>query len=242
MNKGRPLILITRPEAEARQLADKLEQEGYDTVCTPMLTFRTLDFKQPDLSAYRGLIFTSAHGVRVLAEVTDLRSIAVFAVGRQTAAEAHGAGFEEVVSADGAAADLVKMIEAAAEDQAGPWLHVRGRDAALSVKDELQAAGIPADEIIVYAADQADHFSPEALDALRGDKIDAVMFFSKRTAENFLRLVDENGLEPHLRRIKALSISPAVLECVQAERWAETYTSSRPERDAMQEILRKACA
>ncbi|MBP0575758.1 uroporphyrinogen-III synthase, partial [Mycobacterium tuberculosis] len=59
------------------------------------------------------MVFTSANAVRALARRPDLsrwQSVPVVAVGKATAAAARAAGFVDVVSADGRAADVATAV------------------------------------------------------------------------------------------------------------------------------------
>lgn len=87
-------LLVTRPAEDAEATAKKLRTRGYEPVLSPLLTITVLaDAPLPDLADYRGIIVTSANGVRALAERTGRRGDLIMAVGDHTATRARALGF-----------------------------------------------------------------------------------------------------------------------------------------------------
>jgi len=72
-------ILITRPEEDAKPLADALAERGIASVIEPLLAIRTLpETAAPlaeDLAGVQAILFTSANGVRAFAELSHRRDI-----------------------------------------------------------------------------------------------------------------------------------------------------------------------
>jgi uroporphyrinogen-III synthase len=123
----------------------------------------------------------------------------------------------------------------------GPLLYLRGRNVSYPLDKELATLGFKVEAPIVYEALCSKAFSPSCQAALKGGGIEAITFFSKRTALNFMRLVEKHSLADRLRGIKALSISKPVLECVQAGNWLETYTAQTPDRSGMVDLVGRVC-
>jgi uroporphyrinogen-III synthase len=235
------LVLLTRPLKESEAYAQELQGLGFETMIAPMLELAPQDFEMPEFQRYKALIFTSGNGVRFFAARTDRRDLRVFTVGDQTREAALEAGFTHVSSAGGAGADLVDLIARSKLDQTRPLLHVRGYHTALPIHIMLQERGYRVDLCVVYKAETVPDFSPDCLSALREGKIAAIPFFSKRTAENFLHLIQKHGLEQHLSSINALSIGARVLECVQSYPWRGTYVSDQPDKASMTQLLQRVC-
>lgn len=235
------LILITRPQPEADIYAQELQALGFETMVQPVLEITPQAFEIPDLSRYQALIFTSGNGVRFFAERSQVFDIPVFTVGDQTRAAAMKAGFTHVSSAGGAASDLIDLIARSAPDKARPLLHARGYHTALPIHILLQEQGFNVDLCVVYKADPAASLKAETMAAIKESRIAAIPFFSKRTAESFLDLVQKNGLAPSLSSIKALSMSASVLECVQPYTWQGTYLSDAPDKASLTKLLQRVC-
>lgn len=89
---------------------------GYEPVVAPLLAIRPIPQPEPAMDGIAALAFTSANGVVAFAALTDRRAIPVYAVGASTADAARQAGFADVQSADGAVADLARLLDEAAID------------------------------------------------------------------------------------------------------------------------------
>lgn len=228
------MILITRPQESAQNFAHVLNTLGYQTIISPTLSVTPIDFDLPDLTTYDGLVFTSTNAVRLFCESTDERDIDVFVVGEQTKQATEATGFQTIHSADGNSDDLIALIQ---NSKASRLLHIRGKHVMRSMKEALTHVN----ELIIYETVMVDHFSQEALDVLQNETLEAVTFFSKRTAESFINLIKKNDLEDQLKPIKALCISAAVLEYIQSQKWLETYTSEHLNREGMLQLVQRVC-
>jgi uroporphyrinogen-III synthase len=207
----------------------------------------------PDLAGVQAILLTSANAVPALSAAA--KRLPVFAVGAATAAAARGAGCVTVVSADGAGADLARLVVRRCRPDAGALLHlagekVRPEPAALlaaageKVRPEpaalLAAAGFALRRHAVYRAAAARALSAGTVAALRRQAIDAVLLFSPRTARTFARLVGEHGLQASLGATAAICLSAAVAEASRALAWQGIYTARRPELPALLEVLEAA--
>lgn len=240
MSESRDLVLITRPDGEARDYAATLEAEGFRSLGAPMLEIVPEDFDPPVLSECRAILFTSINGVRAFSARVTARSIPAYAVGQYTEAEARARGFSDIRTAAGTGVDLARLV--ASENAQGGrkfFLHVRGDHAALALDDVLNAQGFPARRLVVYRSVPVSDFDEAALSALRGGRVMAVTFFSRRTAENFMKLAGRARLGETLKSIKALCISESVLECVRAGDWLGAHVCDSPDRDGMTRLLRR---
>jgi len=232
-------VLITRPEEEAQIYASELREQGFSVLVEPMLSVEAIEFEVPDLDGVQALLFTSAQALKFFSEKVSSRSIPLYVVGHHTKNVAQSLGYEDVFSARGAGGALVSLVRSEVTDKNRALLHVRGRHVARNLKEELSGDGFSVQELIVYETSMVNGFSSQTLEALKSGRIGSVTFFSKRTAEAFLRNVDEGLLSGALSGIKALCISEGVLKCVQSYSWFGTYKASRPDRQGMLELLKR---
>lgn len=227
--------MVTRPYPEAREFALQIEGRGFQTLIEPMLRIVPLPFSLPDPDKYTGLIFTSVNGVRALPPGLFAPDIAVYCTGPRTARESKDKGFSNVFSAQGDSVALGRLLDD--QSAGGRFLHVRGLDMA----GNLKAGSRSVDELIAYKAEAVSIFSPECRAALEDNLLTAASFLSKRTAENFLRIVKKESLFSALPQIKALCISGAVLECVRSYAWAGAYAGATPDAAGILDLLDRVC-
>lgn len=201
--------LVTRPHAEAAELAAALERRGIEAVIEPLIAIRPLDLPAPSLAGVQAVLCTSANGVRALAAAVAERSVPVFAVGDATAARARAEGFAWVESAHGDVGELARLVRRRLDPAKGRLLHVAGTRVAGDLAGELRGAGFSVERAVMYEAQAATALDAATAAALSDGGIDFALFFSPRTSAIFARLVIAAGIAARLGRVVALSISPA---------------------------------
>jgi uroporphyrinogen-III synthase len=225
-------ILVTRPLEDGAEIARLLSARGHQALLAPLLEPRfpegPLLEEGPDLQGVAAILATSANGIRALSRRTARRDLPIFAVGPQTADEARKAGFREVRSADGDA----KALAEATRNWAPPGailLHVCAEDAPGTLSGLLNASGLTVRRGALYRIEPATHLPSEAEAALQNRSLDAVMFFSPRTARIFRALAEALPTDG----LVALCISPATAEALTPRTFAEIRVAARPNQDAM---------
>ncbi len=228
-------VMITRPRADAEALAALLAERGIETLIEPLLEIVAIAGRALDLEAVQALLLTSANGARALAETTDRRDLALFAVGPATAAAARAEGFASVATAGGDVAALSRLVEARLDKSAGVLLHVSGSAVAGDLAGRLTAAGFATRRAVLYEAQPSSALSDAAVAAIAEGRIDAVLLFSPRTAASFVRLAGQASLA--LGRLRALCLSPAVAQHAETAPWGEIAVAARPELDALLALI-----
>jgi uroporphyrinogen-III synthase len=219
-------VLVTRPLEDASETASALKTRGHEPVLAPLMSI-AFDNEAPlFLDGVQAIIATSANGVRALARRTSLRDLPVFAVGPQTAAEAHKAGFAIVKSADGDSEALVAAIPGWASRTGGALLHATGRDGAGHVAAELTAQGFDVRTAVLYAM-----VAVTALPDAARQGIDAVMLFSPRSAAIYA------GLEGRSAGVIALCISQNTADALAPLTFREVRVAKRPNQAAMLDLI-----
>lgn len=202
-------VLITRPQPQASRFALALAERYGDRVkpvLTPMLA---PVFFSPSLpqGIFGSVILTSETGVRAAVTLPGDLPRRAYCVGDQTAAVAAEAGFQARSAAGDAEALLQLLLR---EPQDAPFLHLRGREARGSLIARLRAAGVQAEELIVYAQ-EPQPLSPEACQVLDGQGPIVVPLFSPRSAEIFRRALSSFSVKDDIwDRLHIAALSPTV--------------------------------
>ena len=194
-------ILVVRAADDARRTAARLEAAGHRAIVSPALDIRGITYAIPG-DCFDAVIATSAHAVSEAAPRLDAP---LFVVGARTAEAAHRAGWPapRAIAAD--AAELAADVCAKLADGAR-LLYLAGRDR----KPDLERAFAGRYDLVVvevYAAEAARALTPDAQAALAAGGIDAVLHYSRRSAEIFLTLAQAAGLSESLRAIRQIAIS-----------------------------------
>jgi len=144
------LILLTRPRAASERFAQEVRQSlGPD--CAEVMIAPLAEIAPcgtlPDMSTYRGVVFTSQNAVATYGEAGGRTDLPAYCVGDATARAAADLGMA-AHSAQGDAQALVAMILQAPAQ--GPLLHLRGAQGRGRVAERLTAGGLICDEAILY--------------------------------------------------------------------------------------------
>ena len=229
-------ILVTRPLEDGVEIAAQLALRGHQALLAPLLEprFHTgplLEEMGCELDNVQAILATSANGIRALKTRTARRDIPIFAVGPQTAQEARKCGFSIVRSADGDAKALAEATMGWATRR-GVLLHVCAEDAPGTLQQLLGDGGFTVRRSALYSIEPAPRLSTEARAALQDGTLDAVMFFSPRTARIFAGLAHDLPTDG----LAALCISPATAQALGAIVFARVAVALRPNQQAMLEL------
>jgi uroporphyrinogen-III synthase len=234
-------ILVTRPLPDGERTAETLRRAGHDVVMAPLMRVDALAPAIPDKS-YAAVLVTSANAPRALAkhpERTRLLGLPVLTVGRASAEAARAAGFAEVLSADGDAADLVALVAAERNRGAlksGPLLYLAGEDRATDLAAALAGHGLTADTVVVYRAAEAG-FPGSVAQALRDDAIDAVLHFSKRSAALYVDGATAAGVRPQALAPKHFCFAPQTGELLREAGASQVFVAPKPQEQALLSLI-----
>jgi uroporphyrinogen-III synthase len=114
----------------------------------------------------------------------------------------------------------------------GPLLYLAGEDRAADLIGELHTRGIAAEMAVVYRAITAP-FPQELVAALKGRKIDAVLHFSRRSAENYLAGATVAGIAKQALAVRHLCLSAQIAEPLMAAGAAGIAIAARPDEASL---------
>jgi len=219
-----PLVLLTRPRGASERFAAALRAEHGPVPITilPLMEIAPLGGTL-DLEGVSALIFTSAAGVGVFAELTPDRSLPAWCVGDRTAEAAREIGLRATSAGGDAAALITLMTEAR---PAGRLLHLRGAHVSVDLAERLARAGLRAEARAIYdqvQIPQGDAFAA----ALAHDGPVIAPLFSPRSARIF---AETAGGAPG---VCPVALSPAVRDALPQDLAARATIADSPDAPAM---------
>jgi uroporphyrinogen-III synthase len=141
---------------------------------------------------WEAILVTSANAARAIAVHTryyELRATPVFAVGERSADMMCIAGFSDVTSADGDVDDLAALVAQKVEAGA-QLLYLAGEERSGDLAGALP--GFSVRTAVIYRVTATDTLPAAAVDALASG-IDAVLHFSRRSAETYIKAAHAAG-------------------------------------------------
>lgn len=227
-------VLVTRPLPQGARTAARLRERGYAPVLAPMLRIAPLTPPNlPDFSAVQAVLITSSNGLDALARLTKQRGgIKVLTVGDRTAEAARAAGFTDIASASADGMALLDLAARTLTPAAGPLLHIRGKDAAVTF-EPLMDAGFALRDLIAYEAQPVPELPPEAL----APPPAAALVYSARTAAALAAALGRTPLDPAM--LTFIGISPAALAPLQSLK-GQKIAAKTPDETAILHALSAA--
>ncbi len=230
-------VLITRPEPAAERTAAALIARGHKVWKVPLMQVEPVE---ADLSGgWGGVIITSANAPAAIADNTASGALArlpLYAVGERSAQAARQAGFANVTPAGGDVRDLVRALTTRRLDKAGPLLYLAGEDRSADLTAELAAHGIAAEMRVVYRAVTLP-FPDELVAALEAGDVQAVLHFSRRSADNYVSGARAAGVADEALAVRHYCLSAQVAEPLQAAGAKRVAVAPRPQEAALIELL-----
>jgi len=228
-------VVVTRPQSDGERTAAVLRARGHEVLVAPLMRVESIAANLG--GEWRAVVVTSANAPIAIMESaarSALIRLPLFAVGQRSAEAGRQAGFRDVVSADGDARDLVRLIAARVTGGGAPLLYLAGEDRAADLLGDLSARGIAAEMRVVYRGVTVS-FPPELTKALEAREVDAVLHFSRRSADNYVAGAKRAGIAGPALAVRHLCLSAQVAEALaEAGRIA---IAARPDEAALIELL-----
>jgi uroporphyrinogen-III synthase len=226
-------LAVTRPHDDSERTAAALRARGHEVLVAPLMQVEPVNAAIRD--SWAAVIVTSANApgaLAVHASRAALIKLPVFAVGQRSADACRQAGFTDVIVAGGNVRDLIRLIVERRADATGPLLYLAGEDRAADLIGELTMHGIAAEMAVVYRAATAP-LPPALIAALMAGEIDAVLHFSRRSAENFLARAGEAGITKQALAARHFCLSAQIAEPLAAAGAANVAIAARPEEASL---------
>ncbi|NNM73976.1 uroporphyrinogen-III synthase [Enterovirga aerilata] len=235
------LVLVTRPRDQGEATARRLALMGHDALLAPVLDVVPVTEAPPE-GRFDAVLVTSANALPALAGERDrFAGAAIVAVGRRTAERARAAGFGNVAEAGGDSRALVDFV-LGTTPRGARLLHAAGRDRKPEPGGSLAAAGYDVATWACYEARPAAGLPVPAAEALRDGRVDAVLHYSRRSAELFARLARHAGLGEAIAGTHHVCMSADVAAGLASLAGLKLLIAPKPDETALLRLLAKVGA
>lgn len=226
-------ILVTRPEPDAQATLDRLAALDIEGVAAPLLTRQTIDAHLPPPQGFAAIAISSTNALWALEDRGLLEPFLgkpVFAVGDRTAHEARMLGFTDVTAADGTLDSMVTAIALAR--LTGPVFYPCGKHLSGDLAHALAPHGLMVATVPVYEM-VAETALPETIEAeLGGGGLNAVMLYSRRTAEIFCAAASALPAQ-RKRQLAMLCLSENIATPLLENHFNRVLLADHPSEEAM---------
>lgn len=240
-------ILITRDDASAKLMADRVKVYGGDPVITPVLSYKKVSTEKSEiLKVFEAdwVVFTSGNGVRFFLEALNeygldkkmLPNIAV--VGEKTQKILRKKGLEAaLVPATFTATAIAEAFKTFSIDQ--KITLVKGRLAKDALKKDLIEQGHHVTSLTVY--DTVPNYSSQSdlQKVLKEETLDVVTFTSPSSLDFFLELAGIKTSDGFFEKVRVACIGPETRRAAMSLGLKNIIMPERYTADALVEAIAK---
>ncbi|UYH52140.1 uroporphyrinogen-III synthase [Candidatus Kirkpatrickella diaphorinae] len=223
-------VIVTRPAPGAEKTCRQVAASGWHVIWHPLLQIEATPRPVPS-GPFTQLVVTSAQVIPALDDIA--RDIPVCAVGAATAARLRAHRFTNIATCAGNASSIVAHLGSV--PPSGRLLFPTGAQLGLKLTRALQARGWDVVRYLTYRSRPVTSLSDSLLSQIRSGAVDAVMFFSSRTASAWVKAASVSGVDT--RNLRAITLSAAIAARLKSSDWREISTSDAPDHDAILQCL-----
>ena len=132
---------------------------------------------------------------------------------------------------------LANLLISRCDPQGGDLLHIAGSHLAGDLGRKLSLAGYKYKREVLYKAEELGVLNERCQETLAGCKIDFALFFSPRTAVQFVDLALAAGFDKEFESSVALCLSEAIAGKLEKLPWRQIITASAPTQSALLNAL-----
>lgn len=237
-------LLLTRSIKQSNEIKSSIEDIGYKVVLEPLLTVEPLDnidliISNINFNDVELLIFTSINAINIFVSHCKERDIPIIVGSSKSALMAKDLGFKNIHCTYGDANSILKKIQKL--NIKGKSIYFAGTDITLELSKELVSLGIKSEKIIIYKAHAKQNLSEQIINQIQNNKIDVITFFSKRTAEIFIKMINNILLEKQIdfSKITAIVLSKKIAMICKSLNWRNIKISSNITTESFLDLLKK---
>ena len=227
-------VLLTRPEAQNHEIIPEIKAMGYQVVAEPMLEIKKLAQEPLKHRQGYGYIFSSVRAVENLDEIdSGILAAPVLVVGEKTANALKKRGFQNILHVAPSAKQLQIHIDQTIQQLGHDWVYVSGRD----ISHNFTIGENEISRYLVYSAEFTQNFTENLLSSLHNGTIDIALFYSVRTAENFINLIKQYAMQEKCASIHVICISTRTAEVLKDVQWKKLDIAQEKDHQHMMMLL-----
>lgn len=206
---------------DSKSTAKLLASHGIDYFIEAAFTTELFS-KEINISQQDGIIITSKNAIRAIREINH--NVKIISLGKATTSFAKERGFMNVEYAGKNSSELCQYIKATYTDKS--FVYASGK----TITTELNKinCGNNINRIIVYETIPQKTLSKEFKAKLLHNDFSGIMFFSKKTAEIFFKILKKEGLELHIQNLYAFCLSNNIAEFIKSYGFKATMYPENP--------------
>ena len=233
-------FLLTRPTKQSNELKKKMNFKNFNFISCPFLTINPVKINKNQIKEIKfadAIIFSSANAVNMAKKYMINFNNKVFCVGKDTKLACLKNNIKNVYSSNGNVLDLINLIMKKNKDKKKKLVYISAKQTAVNLLSILKSKKFNVKKIIVYESKKINKVRKKILNIIKLNKLDFVIFFSKKTATAFNEMILKYKLQTYLNDIKCISLSKEIEKLLKKNNFNEYHLCSNPDRESFLKLI-----
>ena len=212
-------ILFTKSQNSSEILVNKFTSKGHKVTNFSILNVKPIITPDINFKDFTSIIFTSSNAINHLAKVESVGHLKCFCVGEQTAVAAKKKRFLNIHVASGNYFELKDLIFKTLDKSREKFIYIRGEFVSNDLENDFKEGGFLIKSLINYTTEPNLNTDLKLIEDLKSKLIDVIFVYSKRAADQLLKIILNHKIENNLDNCTLNCISINVANTLKRLRW-----------------------
>ena len=212
-------ILFTKSQNSSEILVRSLIEKGHRVTNFPILNIKPIIIPDINFIDFTAVIFTSSNAVQNLKNIKNINHLKCFCVGEETAAAAKKIGFLNTQVAGGNYIELRDLIFKNCDKAIENFIYVRGEFVSNDLEGDFKKLGYNLKSVTNYTAETNLNIDRQLIEDLKNKLIDVIFVYSKRAADQLLKIILNHKIVNDLDNCSLNCISINVANTLKRLKW-----------------------
>ncbi len=224
-------ILFTKSQNSSETLIKRFVTKGHRVTNFSILNIKPIIIPDINFKDFTAVIFTSSNAVQNLKNIRNINHLKCFCVGEETAEFAKKIGFLNIQVAGGNYIELRDLIFKSCDKVKEKFIYVRGEFISNDLEGEFKKEGYSLKSTINYTAEPNLNIDHQLIEDLKNKLVDVIFVYSKRTADQLLKIILNHKIANDLDNCSLNCISINVANTLKRLNWKKIKIFSPGEEE-----------
>jgi uroporphyrinogen-III synthase len=212
-------ILFTKSQNSSEILIKNFISKGHEVTNFPILNVKPIVTPDINFKDFTSVIFTSSNAIYNLKNINHINNIKCFCVGEQTAIAAKKFGFSNIQIAEGNYLQLRDFIFKTCEKKEEKFIYIRGEFVSNDLEADFKQQGYFLKSVVNYTTEPNSNIDQKLIENLKNGLIDVIFVYSKRAADQLLKIILNHKIMDDLGNCSLNCISINVANTLKRLKW-----------------------
>jgi uroporphyrinogen-III synthase len=227
-------ILFTKSQNSSETLIKRFVAKGHRVTNFSILNIKPIIIPDINFKDFTAVIFTSSNAVQNLKNIKNIKNIShlkCFCVGEETAVVAKKIGFLNIQVAGGNYIELRDLIFKSCDKAKEKFIYVRGEFISNDLEGDFKKEGYNLKSATNYTAEPNLNIDRQLIEDLKNKLVDVIFVYSKRTADQLLKIILNHKIANDLDNCSLNCISINVANTLKRLNWKKIKIFSPGEEE-----------